>query len=202
MSAPNQASFKQCIGCDRETNNASFNCPIKGDYRLFTDWRPRCATQYYDMVNNKLPSALDYRMFLTHNAENIIQDNALQAYMKARCGPCVDDPSWDDGTMLKEFEQQTCNARTCTFRVNDAWGLGRGRRFYDDDFDKEVRKEYVKQKETENEWFKRNAECCGTKTDDLYYYPIDGGVQQNYSRYAVPSGATLMRGGDRLQTSQ
>jgi len=197
-----QVPFKQCTGCSRETNNANFNCPIKGDYRLFTDWRPRCATQYYDMINNKLPSALDYRMFLTHNAETIIQDNALNAYMKARCGPCVDDPSWDDGTMMREFEEQKCDARTCTFRANDPWGLGRGRRYYDDNFDKEVRKEFITQKEKENEYFKRSAECCQTKEDELYYYPIDGGVQKNYPRNAVPSGASLLRGGDRLMTSQ
>jgi hypothetical protein len=27
----------------RGTNNANFNCPMQGDYRLFTDWRPRCS---------------------------------------------------------------------------------------------------------------------------------------------------------------
>lgn len=195
------AEFKSCNSCTRETNNANFNCPVKGDYRLFTDWRPRCSTQYFDMVQNNLPSALDYRMFLTHNADKLMQDNALNAYLKARCGPCVDDPSWDDGTMMKEFDSQQCNSRTCTFRVNDPWGLGRQRKYYDDDMDKVMRKEFITQKEKENDFFKKTSECCGTVRDDMVYYPIDGGVQNNYSRFAVPSGATLMRGGDRLATS-
>jgi hypothetical protein len=153
------------------------------------------------MINNQLPSALEYRMYLTHNADDLIQRNAQQAYMKARCGPCVDNPSWDDGTMLKEFDSQSCNSRTCSFRVHDPWGLGRQRKYYDDDMDKDFRKEFIKEKEKENEFFKKSAECCGTKTDDMHYFPIDGGVQQNYSRFAVPSGATLMRGGDRLTAS-
>lgn len=194
--------FKSCNGCNRETNNANFNCPIKGDYRLFTDWRPRCSTQYFDMVKNKMPSALDYRMFLTQNAEDIIKSNAQMAYMKARCGPCVDSPSWDDGTMLRQFDSQKCDSRTCTFRINDPWGLGRERAYFDGDADKEFRKEFIAAKEKENEFFKQSAECCGTKEDDLYYYPIDGGVEANLGRYAVPSGGVLMRGGDRLRVSQ
>lgn len=196
------AEFKSCDGCTRETNNANFNCPIKGDYRLFTDYRPRCATQYQDMVGKQVPTALDYRMYLTHNADTLMQTNAQKAYLKSSCGPCVDNPSWFDGTMLREFDSQVCNTRTCSFRVNDPWGLGRQRAYYDDDSDKEMRKEFIKEKEKENEFFKKSAECCGTKEDDLNYYPIGGGVQQNYSRFAVPSGSTLMRGGDRLMTSQ
>lgn len=195
------AEFKSCTGCTRETNNNNFNCPVKGDYKLFTDWRPRCATQYYDMIQNKLPSSLDYRMYLTHNADQLMEANALNAYLKSRCGPCEDNPSWDDGTMLREFDSQTCNSRTCSFRVNDPWGLGRQRKYYDDDMDKEVRKEFISQKEKENAFFKKNADCCGTSRDDMEYFPIDGGVQTNYNRYAVPSGATMMRGGDRMVTN-
>lgn len=194
--------FKSCNSCTRETNNAHFNCPIKGDYRLFTDWRPRCATQYHDMITQHLPSSLEYRMYLTHNANELIQNNAQNAYMKARCGPCVDDPSWNNGTMLKEFDTQTCNARTCSFRVSDPWGLGRERKYYNDDSDKEMRKEFIQEKEKENEFFKQSVECCGTSEDNLAYFPIGGGIEQNYNRYAVPSGGTLMHGGDKLKISQ
>jgi hypothetical protein len=195
------AEHKTCTSCSRENNNTNFNCPVKGDYRLFTDWRPRCATQYVDMIGNKLESALDYRMYLTHNASDLMQKNALNAYLKARCGPCVDDPSWNDGTMLRQYDSQQCNARTCTFRQNDPWGLGRERKYYDEDLDKKMNQEFIAQKEKENAYFKSTAQCCGTSTDDMAYYPIDGGVQQDYSRHAVPSGGALMQGGDRLKTS-
>lgn len=197
------AEFKTCNGCTRETDNANFNCPIKGDYRLFTDWRPRCSTIYYDMITSELPSALDYRMYLTHNADDIIQKNALSAYLKASCGPCVDQPNgWDQGTILPAFDSQQCNSRTCAYRVSDAWGLGRERVYYDDDMDKKMRAKYIQEKEKENEWFKRTSECCGTVDDSLAYYPIGGGISQSYERNSVPSGGSLMKGGDRLKTSQ
>lgn len=192
------AELKSCIGCTRETNNANFNCPIRGDYRLFTDWRPRCSTQYMDMINNNLPSSLEYRMFLTHNADELIKKNAIRAYMKARCGPCVENPDWNTGTMLPEFDSQECNSRTCSFRIADPMGLGRQRKYFDNGMDEELRKEFIKEKEKENEYFKKSSECCGTKNDNLYYYPIDGEVSEKYSRFAVPSGGALMRGGDRL----
>jgi hypothetical protein len=192
------AEFKSCVGCTRETNNSLFNCPIRGDYRLFTDWRPRCSTQYMDMINNNLPSSLEYRMFLTHNTDELIKKNAVKAYMKARCGPCVDNPDWNTGTMLPEFDSQECNSRTCSYRIVDPMGLGRQRKYFDNGMDEEVRKEFIKEKEKENEYFKEVSECCGTSSDNLYYYPIDGNIEQKYSRFAVPSGGALMRGGDRL----
>lgn len=196
------SEFKSCSSCTRENNNANFNCPVKGDYRLFTDWRPRCSTQYADMIQGQLPSAMDYRMYLTHNAEDLIKRNAFKAYLKAACGPCVQNPSWDDGTMLPEFESQQCNSRTCSFRPKDPWGLGRERKYFDDDMEKEMKKEFIALKEKENEFFKQTAQCCTSVSDDMAYFPIDGGVQQNYSRFAVPSGGALMRGGDHLKTSQ
>ena len=198
------AEFKTCNGCTRETDNANFNCPIKGDYRLFTDWRPRCSTQYYDMITNQMPSALDYRMHLTHNADDIIQGNALSAYLKASCGPCVDNGvgGWNQGTILPEFDSQQCNSRTCAFKISDPWGLGRQRSYYDDDMDKKMRAKYIQEKEKENEFFKSTISCCGTTDDSLAYYPIGGGVAQNYERNAVPSGGSLLKGGDRLKASQ
>lgn len=127
------------------------SCPVKGDYRLFTDWRPRCSTQYYDMISNNLPSALEYRMYLTHNAQSLMMNNAQSAYNKSVCGPCVDKPSWNDGTMLKELDTQTCNSRTCSFRMNDINGLGRQRLYADEP---EIRKEFIREKEKENAFFK------------------------------------------------
>lgn len=183
---------KNCSSCTRETDNANFGCPVKGDYRLFTDWRPRCATQYIDMISDQLPSSLDQRMFLTHNADQIMKDNALKAYLKAGCGPCVETPSWNDGTMLREFDTQVCNSRTCSFRTNDPWGLGRQRQYYDDEQDMSVQKEFIAQKEKENAYFKQAAKCCDATTTDKLYYPIGGGTQTNYSRFVTPSGAVPM----------
>jgi hypothetical protein len=46
--------------------------PNKGDYRLFTDG-VHDVQHNIDMITNQLPSALDYRMYLTHNADDIIK---------------------------------------------------------------------------------------------------------------------------------
>jgi hypothetical protein len=60
-----------------------------------------------------------------------------------------------------EFDSQQCNARTCAFKVSDPWGLGRERKYYDDDMDKQMRA--IQEKKKENEWFKKTSECCSTK---------------------------------------
>lgn len=192
------AEFKSSIGCNRETDNSHFNCPIKGDNRLFTDWRPRCAMQYQNVINNQLPSSLDERMFLTNNASEIMKQNAQKAYMKSSCGNCVDEPNWNQGTVLPEFDTQICNKRTCSFNVTEPYGLGRGRQYFTDDSDREMHKKFINEKEKENNFFKRNAEICATNEDNLRYYPLDGIVKSEYNRYSVPGGSKLMSGGDLL----
>jgi len=192
------AEFKSNIGCNRETDNSYFSCPIKGDYRLFTDWRPRCALQYANVINNKLPSSLDQRMYLTNNATELMKKNAQNAYIKSSCGPCVDNPDWNTGTQLPEFDEQVCNARTCSYNVTNAFGLGRSRKYFDDETYQQMHKEFITEKEKENSFFKRNANLCATNEENLQYYPLDGVIQSEYNRYSVPGGAKLMSGGDSL----
>lgn len=173
---------------DKVSDNYYKMCPLKSDYSPFTNWKPRCATEYQDMIANKLPSSLDYRMFLTQNAEKIMKYNTEQAYIKNNCGPCKDSPSWNDGTMLREFDVQTCNSRTCSFRSGDPWGLGRHRQYYDDEFDNDVNKKYIAMKEKENEWFKLNKDkCLGTINDNFNVYPIEG-ISDDFQRTTVPGG--------------
>lgn len=157
-------------------------CPIKGDYNPFTDWRPRCTIQYQDMIANKLPSSLDYRMYLTANAEKIMQYNTQKAYDKNKCLPCYDKPTWNDGTMLREFDSQKCDARTCTFRQADPWGLGRQRNYYDST---EINDKFIAMKEQENNWFKENKVPMAYSS--LYETVGDETVQ----RYHMPSGADI-----------
>lgn len=123
-------------GCPALPNDDGTECPIRGDYRLFTDWRPRCAVQYPADVRveagQQPPSAHEYRAFLTNNAQRIMEANALSAKTRARCGPpCdarVDPPSWQERTALREYDTQTCDGRTCSFERSVPMGLGRGGR--------------------------------------------------------------------------
>lgn len=192
------ASFKDCDECTRVSNNKFFNCPPRmADGRHFTDYRPRCYGQYLLKIDNGIPSSFDYRMYLTHNASDLMKKNAFEAYTTNRCGPCAEP--YDVGTMLPEYNKQQCNSRTCSMSVNDPWGLGLGRQYYDKNEEQAFRAEFIKAKEKENEYFKANANCCTTAEDDLYYYPIDGEVKNNYERYSMPGGGVALSGGDYLK---
>jgi hypothetical protein len=91
------------------------------DGRSFTNYSPRCVRNFEHQVQPK-PS-YDYRMYLIHNAENLMKRNLEEAYKTNICGPCA-KPS----TMLPEQNVQMCDGRTCKFPVNDRHGLGLGRR--------------------------------------------------------------------------
>lgn len=189
------AEIKTCEECERPSNNKFFNCPPRmADGRHFTDYRPRCTQQFQDKVSNKLMSSYESRMYLQANAEDLIKVNARTAYMTNRCGPCVEP--YDQGTMVPEQELQQCNSRTCSFGVNDPYGLGLGRKFYTEDVDQTFRKRFLEEKEKETQYFKQTSQCCGTVTDDLEYYPIDGNVPAEFPRPAMPSGGRPMTGGD------
>lgn len=189
-----------CQSCGvRPTNNTTFfSCPARmNDGRNYTNYGPRCQTQYLPEFTNKIQSSYDYRQFLIHNANDLIARNAADSYMENKCGPCMNP--YDKTTQLDELSKQVCNARTCTFKGNDPYGLGLGRQFYSDEEQQKLDKVYDEQKKKENEIFSRGAECCGTTKSDLLYYPIGGYVKNDYERYSVPSGGSLMTGGDLLQ---
>lgn len=192
------ATFKECDECTRVSNNKAFNCPPRmSDGRQFTEYRPRCVSQYMIKDNNNIPSSFDYRMYLTRNAEAIMKKNAFEAYQINRCGPCQEP--YDVGTMLPEKTKQVCNTRTCTFKDEEDLGIGMGRYYSDPAIEDTYRKEFIKAKVAENDYFKSNANCCTTNVDDSYYYPIDGDVKTTYDRYSIPGGGVPLSGGDSLQ---
>lgn len=189
------ALFKECTECERPSNNKFFNCPPRmDDGRHFTDYRPRCTQQFQDKISKKIMSSYEQRMFLTANADDLIKLNARNAYMMNRCGACVEP--YDQGTMVPDLESQQCNSRTCSFGVNDPYGLGLGRKYYTEDVDQQFKKRFIEEKEKEQKYFRETAQCCGTKQDDIQYFPIDGDVKGDMPRPAVPSGGTPLTGGD------
>lgn len=191
------SSFKNCEECTRPSNNQYFNCPPRmADGRHFTDYRPRCAQQYQDKINNKLMSSFEHRMYLMQNAEAIMKQNAADSYSTNKCGPCVEP--YDQGTMLPELEKQICNERTCSFGVSDPYGLGLGRQYHTQERETSFKQKFIAEKEKETAFFKQNAQCCGTINDDIQYFPVDGLVEKEYPRATVPSGGKPFSGGDRL----
>ena len=191
------SKMKNCEDCERPSNNQYFNCPPRmADGRHFTDYRPRCTQQFQDKVNNQLMSSYEQKVYLTNNAEDLIKKNAQNAYLGNRCGPCVEP--YDQGTMVPEFEKQICNSRTCSFGVNDPYGLGLARQYYTQEVDESLKKRFINEKEKETKFFKENSQCCGSLKDQIQYYPIDGVTDKDFPRYTVPSGAMPLSGGDLL----
>lgn len=113
-------SCKQITGGD----NKYYSCPARmSDARAFTDYAPRCQANFEAL---KTPmTSYDYRMYLIHNAEKLMEDNKKAALKTNYCEPCV-SPS----TMLPEHHKQVCNSRTCSFPETDAAGLGVGRNYF------------------------------------------------------------------------
>ena len=191
------AEFKQCESCERTTDNLKMLCPARmSDGRFQTNYFPRCQTEYLTQIKTNIPSSYDYRQFLIHNGADFIEKNATEAYMRGRCLTCVNP--YETGTMLPELEKMVCNSRTCTFKGNDGFGLGLGRQFNTDEQSEVFQKQFSEERTKERDFFKNKAECCGLAKDDLEYYPVNGVVNSEYERYAVPSGGSLMFGGGRL----
>jgi hypothetical protein len=186
---------KQCLPCTGG-NNSEPTCPILHDYRPFTDYAPRCAQVYQQTQKNEFASSYDMREWLITNATGMIKQNAEDAYVKMQC-QCVSP--WDQGTMLPELQKQTCTDRICKFDINNKYGLGLGRVYYDPDTEKQFRSKFVGEKEKEQSFFRENG-CCGV-ANDSQYWPIDGTPLTPYDRYSIPSGGIPLTQGDSMHAN-
>ena len=105
-------------------------CPVykMADGRHFTDYRP-----HFELNNTHVNStngnynSYEYRMFLQHNAEKLMDENRGVAYEDNVCKPCYDFNQ--DGTMLPEKYKTQCTEHSCTFDPNSTNGLGTGRNY-------------------------------------------------------------------------
>lgn len=146
------ADYSSCKSCRRQgslndTAQKYVGCaPLMSDGRLFTNWKPRCAQVYNQDFSLSCHEA---RHKLISHASEIMKDNAGQAYIASKCGPCYENPDWNTGTMLPELNTQVCNARTCTFAPNNKSGLGLGRQYWNPQMDSDYQKRFLSEKEKE-----------------------------------------------------
>lgn len=149
-------SCSSCRKPEREniTDNYVGCAPIMSDGRLFTNWAPRCAQVYVDMQTKKSLSSYEGRQLLIKQAEDIMKQKSVEAYMNARCGPCYENPDWFTGTMLPELNTQTCDARTCQFAPNNKSGLGLRREYWNPKMESEYQQKFIAEKEKEQAMFK------------------------------------------------
>lgn len=144
------ASFVKNQGYDKYIGCA----PLMADGRLFTNWAPRCAQVYSDMQTGKPYSSYESRQKLISSASELMKKNAGEAYMKARCGPCYENPDWNTGTMLPEHTVQTCDARKCTFTPYNKDGLGLRREYWNPKMESDYMKRFYEEKNKETAFFK------------------------------------------------
>lgn len=165
--------IQNCQKCTRTTNNKYFNCPPHmSDGRHFTDYRPTCK------LNSTTMNSYDYRQYLINHAEEIIKKNMLESLKKNLCGPC------DGNTMLDHKNILTCDKYGCHSQIKNKNGLGTKIKYSNDN-----EKDYFNDN--------NNYSCCVTQMDDINQYPINGMVENDYGRYAVPHGGIPLTGTSR-----
>lgn len=186
--------MKGCTECYKTSDNQHFNCPYRmADGRHFTDYRPRCLTNYAFPTDRPM-SSYEYRQYLVHNATELMQQNKRAFYKTNSCGPCVEP--FNVGTMLPEQNMVECDASTCKISMNDQNGLGNGRK-YSSSVD-QAQQAFLKMKQKEQEILSQQKNCCTTSEDDLSLYPFDNSFGSSYARLTVPGGGEPFNGGNVL----
>lgn len=174
--------------CDKTSNNKYLDCPPRmSDGRHFTDYRPSCHTNNLIRANNAVMNSYEYRLFLTRNANKLIELNRNYACQKNCCGPCKQP--YHQGTMLSEQTIQNCNTTTCSVDVLEKKGLGIGRRY---DTDSQECSEWPKELP-----FRTTCNCCADGGSLFNYYNnTDKPMADSFPRKAIPGGGDVLRGGD------
>ena len=75
--------------CNKTSNNKYFDCPARmDDGRTFTDYRPSCSVDDMIRYSNNVMSSYEYRQFLIHNADNIMNVNMQYTVDKVGMSNC------------------------------------------------------------------------------------------------------------------
>ena len=171
--------------CHKTSNNKYFDCrPRMDDGRHFTDYRANCHTNNVIRTTNKTFNSFQYRMFLTHNAEKIMEMNRSTSCEKNCCGPC--QKPYNQGTMLPESSQVECNARDCQVKQTNPEGIGQGRTYGQS----QHCANWPEQLPTGN-----SSNCCTPSEDNFRYHPVDTNLS-NHGRTTSPAGGDALSGGD------
>lgn len=173
------------MNCYRTSNNKFFNAPPRmADGRHFTDYRPSCDVNNSFRDLQKIESNLDYRMFLTHNAEKLMEIHNKHNYAKNGVFNCKEP--YETGTMLPEIDRVLCNNDNCSLIKVDENGLGRGRQYSQDP--NAILDPF------KSPQYKLDDNKCTPTEDNANYYPIQ--KQEEEVRQAVIGGGKILGGGD------
>lgn len=176
------------MNCYRTSNNKFFNAPPRmADARHFTDYRPTCHVNNIIKSNHNIMNSYEYRLFLTRNAEKLMEQNRKVAYQKNGVSQCK--KPYNPGTMLEERDKVICNKHNCKVVPNNPRGLGRGRIYAEHPTECLAGLNGPNSKLTGNK--------CTPPNDNFRYYPDSESQELNQiKRNAVPSGGNILQGGD------
>ena len=178
--------MSQKDSCSKTSNNKFFGCPPRmDDARHFTDYRPNCYLNNSIRSENKTFNSFQYRMYLTHNAEKLMEMNRASNCEKNCCAPC--QSPYDQGTMLPEESTVTCDNSTCRVDNSNPNGLGQGRNYLNQPLHCPQWPETLPTGQSQNK--------CAPAEDSFQYYPVDQKLAST-PRLAVPGGGEQLMGGD------
>ena len=124
------------MSCYRTTDNKYDDAPPRmADGRHFTDYRQSCDLNNVITKDNNIKNSFETRLFLQHNASNLMDLNRANACLRncsRECGADVNDDVVEgfESTMLPEKYKQVCNANSCEYKLNNSDGLGLGREYF------------------------------------------------------------------------
>lgn len=171
--------------CYKTSNNKYFGCPARmSDGRNFTDYRPNCYVNNLIRQNNSTYNSFQYRMFVTHNAENLMNLNRTYACEKNCCGPC--QSPYDVGNMMPSNSSIDCNANQCGKDIGNISGLN---------FQPSNSSQPLVCPGIFNPQKPKN--CCTPPQNNFEYYPINSSEKEiGVQRLTSPSGGIPLNGGD------
>ena len=177
------------MSCYKTSNNKYFKCPPRmDDGRHFTDYRPNCHVNNLVRGNNAQINSFQYRRFLVHNANKLMDLNRTYACQKNCCGPCK--APYHQGTMLGEQTTKVCNNRSCNTDFVNASGLGQGRKYSNEEVACGGWPSSLPVNQPYN--------CCAKSNQLFNYYNHATTKAQGelLPRKTIPGGGDAMRGGD------
>ena len=124
-------------------------------------------------------------VFLTNNAENLMDINRTNACQKNCCGPC--QKPYNIGTMLPEQNISKCTSSVCGTLVTNPNGLGTGRQYSQDTG--------ICANWPESLPYNQPKDCCTPAKNNFNYYPYDR-KQVAMNRLTSPGGGVALTGGD------
>lgn len=171
------------VDCYKTSNNKHFGCPPRmADGRHFTDYRPSCHINNIIRTGNNVMNSYQYRLFLTRNADELMDVNRGYACQKNCCSPCK-EPYHSINT-LPEVNKVKCDKNNCEIVAFDANGLGQGRIYGDAPKCDNVGVDSA------------GNNGCAKPEDNMRHLGSQENSKNNVVRNAVPGGGEMLSGGD------